>query len=117
MAYYRKYQASKTAKREFAKTMDEISEFCSEHGITQSKKGDSYYFTINDKHYRVSNHTIEASDRACYTELGEKIRESYHQYDEEDLICITASKTRIKEIYNDLKAGYELTKRGYRKEQ
>ena len=114
MGFYRKWKPSKTAKQDFAKQMDEIDEFCATHGISHSKTNDSYYFTINGKRYRVSNHTIEASDRGMYVE-GLKVRESYHNDCEEDLICITASKTRIIEIYNDLVNGYELTKRGYRK--
>lgn len=114
---YRKWKPSKTAKREFAQKMNEIDDFCREHGIHQSARSDSYYFTINGKSYRVSNHSVEASNARAFTNLGEQIREKYHPDGrEEDVIYIHASKTRIKEIYNNLVAGYELDGRGNIKE-
>ena len=110
---YRKWTPSKTAKREFAQKMNEIDDFCREHGIHQSAKSDSYYFTINGKNYRVSNHSVEASNARAFTDSGEQIREKYHPDGrEDDVIYIHASKTRIKEIYNNLVAGYELDGRG-----
>lgn len=114
---YRKWTPSKTAKREFAQKMNDIDDFCREHGIHQSARSDSYYFTINGKSYRVSNHSVEASNARAFTDLGEQIREKYHPDGrEEDVIYIHASKTRIKEIYNNLVAGYELDGRGNIKE-
>lgn len=115
MAYFRKWKPSKTAAREFAQTMDEIGKFCNENGIQQSSRGDSYYFTINDIAYRVSNHTVEASNRAAYDELtGEQLRELYHDGGRDsDTVYITAGKTRIREIYAALKAGKKLDGRGY----
>lgn len=114
---YRRFKPSKTVAREFAKKMQEISAFCAKHGIQQSLNGDSYYFVINGQNYRVSNHSIEASNAAAYDELtGEQLRELYHEGGrEQDTIYIHASKTRIIEIYNDLTAGYELDGRGNRK--
>jgi hypothetical protein len=115
---YRNWKPSKTKAREYAQKMKEIEEFCSENGIHQSSRGDSYYFTIDGQAYRVSNHTVEASNRGAFTEFGEQIREKYHEDGErDDTIYITAGKTRIMDIYNDLKAGYELDRRGYRKEK
>ena len=114
MAFRRKWKPSKTAAREFGQKMDEIAEFCIENGISQSRSGDSYYFTINGKKYRVSNHTIAASNRGAFDELtGEKKRELYHN-DATDEIQIFAGKTRIVQIYQDLVAGYELDRRGNR---
>lgn len=115
MAYGRKWKPSKTTARQFAQTMDEIAEFCAENGIQQSMRGDSYYFTIADTPYRVSNHTIEASNRAAYDDLtGEQLRELYHKGGRDsDTVYITAGKTRIREIYNALKAGKQLDGRGY----
>lgn len=111
-----KWKPSKTAKREFAEKMREIDAFCKQNGISQSYSSDSYYFALNGKNYRVSNHTVEASNRHAFNELGEKTREFYHPNGrEEDTIYITASKTRIIEIYKDLFAGYELDGRGSRK--
>lgn len=107
---------SKTAKKEFAKKMNEIARFCEEHGIYQSRNGDSYYFTLNGKRYRISNHTVEASDRGMYDDMGNKLRNSYHPNGREnDVVYITASKTRLMEIYCNLEAGYAVDKRGYRK--
>lgn len=108
-----KWKPSKSKAREFAKQMAEINEFCYQHGINQSRNQDSYYFCLNGKYYRVSNHSIEASNKASYNWLGEKIRENYHDDErDKDTIYIHASKTRIIEIYNNLKKGYILDGRG-----
>lgn len=111
---YGKWKPSKTAAREFAKQMQEIDDFCAENGISASSSKDSYYFTVGGVHYRVSNHTIEASNRAAYKD-GEQVRALYHEDGREaDTVYIHASKTRIIDIYNNLKAGYKLDGRGYR---
>ena len=112
-----KWKPSKTAKKEFAQKMQEIEQFCADNGIHQSRSGDSYYFFLDGTEYRVSNHTVEASNRHAYNDLNEKVREEYHPEGErDDVVYITAGKTRIMEIYNDLQAGYKLDRRGYRKE-
>ncbi len=104
---------SKEAAREFAQKMDEIAEYCRENGISQSFNGDSYYFTLNGKQYRVSNHTVKASNSAAFDwNTMEQKRRVYHPNGEEGLVCITAGKTRIREIYEALKAGKELDRRG-----
>lgn len=116
-----KYKPSKAARAEFAAKMKEIADFCTRNGISQSRNGDSYYFTINDQEYRVSNHSVEASDRAAFKEdifTGEmvQVRDLYHEGGrKKDTVYIHAGKTRIIDIYNDLKAGYELDGRGNRK--
>lgn len=115
MAYYKKWKPSKTAAKEYAETINKIKEFCDENGIHYSKTCNSYYFRLNGINYRVSNHTVEASNYKAYDEFGNKVRELYHPNGREDgVIYITAGKTRIIEIYNDLKAGYKLNKRGNR---
>lgn len=109
----RKWKPSKTARREFATKMQEIEAFCFENAIHQSMRGDSYYFSLNGKNYRVSNHSIEASNRAAYNDFGEKIRDEYHSEGrDENTIYIHASKTRIIEIYTALKSGKTLDGRG-----
>lgn len=96
--------------------MKEIDEFCTEHGIDQSRTGDSYYFTVNGQSYRVSNHSIEASNAAAYNWQGEQVRDKYHADGRADgVVYIHAGKTRIIEIYNNLKDGKELDGRGYPK--
>lgn len=108
-----KWKPSKTKAREYAMQMKEIEAFCNEKGIQQSCGGDSYYFSINGKKYRVSNHSIEASNSRAYNWLGEQVREKYHDdFRHDDTVYIHASKTRIIEIYNNLLAGYELDGRG-----
>lgn len=113
--YNRKWKPSRTAKREFAQRMDDVDAFCEENGIHQSRSSDSYYFRIDGKNYRVSNHTVEASNAAAFDRMsGEQKRNLYHDGREPDTQYIHASKTRIIEIYNDLKAGYKLDGRGQR---
>lgn len=119
MAY--KWKPSKAAKTEFANKMKEIEQFCKDNGIQTSMSGDSYYFTIGDQEYRVSNHSVEASNKGAFREdivTGEmvQVRDLYHSDGRKaDVIYIHASKTRIIDIYNDLKNGYQLDGRGYRK--
>lgn len=116
MAYGRRWKPTKAEAREFKETMREIEAFCLEHGIDKSLNGDSYYFSINGQEYRVSNHTVEASNAGAYNWAGYKIREEYHEGGrDKNTIYIHAGKTRIREIYNDLVAGYQLDGRGRRK--
>ena len=111
----RRFKPSRSQARAFAQKMDEIDNFCRKNAIDHSKSSDSYYFTIDGQNYRVSNHTIAASNRGAYNEFGEQIREKYHgNKEDDDVIYITAGKTRIIEIYNDLKAGHKLDRRGNR---
>lgn len=114
-----KWKPSKTAARDFAAKMREVEAFCAEHGIEQSRAGDSYYFTLNGTKYRVSNHTVEASNAAAYDDVtGEQRRELYHALGRDsDTVYIHAGKTRIMDIYNDLANGYALDGRGNRKER
>ena len=109
-----KWKPSKEQAKDFKDTMKKINQFCLENNIQQSLSSDSYYFIVNGIPYRISNHTVAASDKGCYDDIGNKIRESYHNNDPENMVYITASKTRIIEIYNDIVAGYKLNKRGYR---
>lgn len=111
--YKKKWTPSKAQRAEFKEQMAKIDEFCAANNISQSASSDSYYFTINNKKYRVSNHSIEASNSKAYNHLGEKVRDKYHpDKREDDVIYIHASKTRIIEIYNALKAGHELDGKG-----
>lgn len=111
----RKWKPSRSAAREFAQKMDEINRFCTENGISASASNDSYYFTIGGQSYRMSNHSVEASDRAAFDPItGEQRRELYHGGRNESTVYIHAGKTRIMEIYQDLQAGYKLDGRGNR---
>lgn len=114
--YRKTWKPSKAAKKEFAEKMREIEDFCAKNGIHSSLSNDSYYFTVDGISYRVSNHSVEASNAAAYDSLtGEKRRELYHEGGRENnTVYIHASKTRIIEIYNDIVAGYKLDGRGNR---
>ena len=112
MAAY-KWKPSKSAKAEFAKKIQDIEEFCKKNGIESSLSGDSYYFTINGQKYRVSNHSVEASNSHAYDWKGDKVRDLYHEEGrKDDVIYIHAGKTRIMEIYEALKAGKVLDGKG-----
>lgn len=114
MAY--RWKPSKAARAEFAAKMREIESFCQEHDIRASLAGDSYYFQLNGKNYRMSNHSVEASNRGAFDPTtGEQRRELYHEGGREaDTVYILAGKTRLVEIYNDLAAGLALDSRGRR---
>lgn len=105
------YKPSKKDREEFGRQMREIEIFCKENNISKSMRGDSYYFNLNGINYRVSNHSVAISDRGMFNEFGEQIRDSYHE-NTDDVVQILAGKTRIIQIYNDLKAGKALDKRG-----
>lgn len=111
-----KWKPSKSAAQDFARKMNEIDEFCLKNDIHASANNDSYYFTLNGKNYRVSNHSIEKSNACAYNSMGVKIREEYHPEGRQaNTIYIHASKTRIMDIYNDLKANISLDGCGRRK--
>ena len=112
---YRRFKPSKAAAREFAQKMQEIDDFCIANGIRASRSNDSYYFCIDGIGYRVSNHSVEASNSAAYDDFGNLKRELYHDGGRIDgVVYIHAGKTRIIDIYNDLKSGYKLDGRGNR---
>lgn len=111
----RRWKPSRSKAREFARKMDEIDDFCSLNGISRSESSDSYYFTVNGRSYRVSNHSVESSNRCAFVD-GVKVRELYHEGGrKDDVTYIHASKTRIIEIYQDIVDGYELDGNGNRK--
>ena len=114
--YRRKWKPSRTKAQDFKNKMQEIDEYCAENGITQSRNSDSYYFTHNGIEYRVSNHSVEASNAGAYT-AGMQTRELYHPEGRKDLVCIHASKTRIIEIHKDILAGHVLDGKGNRKKE
>lgn len=113
---FKHYKPSRTKRTQFAKEMKEIENFCNQTGIIASKNNDSYYFTLNGINYRVSNHTIEASNKATFdADTGMYKRNLYHETKrKDDTVYIHAGKTRIIDIYNDLKSGYKLDGRGYK---
>lgn len=110
-----KWQPNKKEKEEFKNKMNEIEEFLDEHrDISASASRDSFYFVINGTCYRVSNHSIEASNKRAYDKnTGEQIRDKYHDDKrDKDTRYIHASKTRIIEIYNAIASGKKVNGRG-----
>lgn len=108
------WKLSRAKKQEFAQKMDEIWDYCCENGISSSRNQDSYYFSVNGQAYRVSNHTIERSNRKAYDEYGQQVRSKYHDDKRaNDVIYIHASKTRLIEIHKKLLKGKKLDGRGY----
>ncbi|MCQ2388055.1 MAG: hypothetical protein MJ066_06415, partial [Clostridia bacterium] len=76
---FRKFTFSKTRKAEFANKMREVEEFLQGNPtIDASASRDSFYFEIDGVQYRVSNHTIEKSNRKAFNFLGEQVRDKYH---------------------------------------
>ena len=108
-----KWKPSKSAINEYKEKKDKLDSFLKQHeNIISSASKESFYFMLEDKYIRVSNHTIFKSDSGMYDEFGNIVRDTYHtqKYD----TCITASPIRLPEIYADLAAGIKLNKRGYR---
>lgn len=114
MGFY-KWKPKKSDVAEFKKKMEELEAFLDEHwrDISASMGRDSFYFVHEGVPYRVSNHSIEASNKRAYNRNGEKVREKYHP-DERDKETryIHASKTRFIEIYNRIVSGVEVDGHG-----
>ena len=83
--------------------MSEIKKFCKANNITcsGSEHPNIYHFTLNGVDYCVSNFAFERY--MCKD-----------KFDFDKTVFITAGRTRIIDIYEDLKAGYKLDKRGFR---
>jgi len=94
--------------------MHDIQVFCKKHHIITDKNHNSYYFKLNGQKYRVSNHTIDESNKRAFNRFnGRQFREIYHPEGEDpNVVYIIAGKRKIKRIYNDLRMGRKLDKRG-----
>lgn len=112
----KKWKPSKSKINQFKNKMSEIEKFCETNNIISSKNNDSYYFTVNDINYRVSNHTIESSNLAAFDNVnGFQKRNLYHNENRDpNTVYIHAGKTRIIDIYNDIISGYKLDSKGNR---
>ena len=108
-----KWKPNRAEAQEYKEQIEKINKFVEEKGITKSLNGSSYYFQLNGQFYRVSNHTIEASNKGAEDEFGNILRAKYHQDGgDPNVTYITASKMRIIEIYTNLEKGLKLNKRG-----
>lgn len=115
MGYRYRWKPSQEKRRIFAERMRAIEEFIELKGIDASRSKDSYYFEIRGEAYRVSNHSVEASNARAYDRDGNRVRAEYHPGGRiKGVHYIFASKTRLIEIYNDLEAGWVLDGNGRR---
>ncbi len=110
--YGQPFRMSKKAKAEYAQKMKEVETFVKENDIKQAQNGKSFYFELNGKKYRVSNHTVEASNAGAFNSEGQQVRELYHPEGREGETQIFASPTRLIEIYNAIKDGKQVDGRG-----
>lgn len=92
--------------------MREVEEFVKANNIRQAQNGKSFYFELNGKNYRVSNHTVEASNAGAFNAEGQQVRELYHPNGRGEEVQIFASPTRIIEIYNAIKDSKQVDGRG-----
>ena len=79
----------------------ELTEFCERNGIRRSKYGDSFYFTLQGKRYRISNHSTEISNSWSRNLNGKQIRRPYHSR-RDNTVSIIAPRSRVKAIYEEL---------------
>ena len=85
-------------------TPGNLDDFCRQNGIRQSKSGNSFYFRLNGKSYRVSDHTEQYSN-VCSRDLkGRKIRKCYHGKTSRTN-TILAQRSEVKRIYEEIKYG------------
>lgn len=114
-----KWKPSKAKKDEYKKKMAQIESFCEKNRIHHSKSYDSYYFFLNGRNYRVSNHTVESRIGKIigYDENMQPIREHLPETvttRQKNVVYIFAGKTRIIDIFNDLKNGHKIDCKGNR---
>lgn len=105
-------------RRNYVERLEALDAFCEEHDIMCNVHRDSFYFELNGKRYRVSNHSIKANWERAYSGMRDDLKPLYHPngYDK-SIIYIHAGKFRVPQIYEDIRAGYDLNLRGYRKKE
>ena len=103
----RKWKPSKAKAREFVTKMNEIDDYCTKNGISQSSSSDSYYFSHNGIDYRISNHAVEKS----VSSGGWKYHGNSEEY-RRNTFCIHAGKTRLIEIHKRILSGVAVDHRG-----
>lgn len=83
----------------------DLNEFCRQNGIRRSKSGDSFYFEIRGKLYRVSNHTQQYSNECSWSLNGKRLRHNYHPKGGDGEVTIIAPRSQLKQIYRKLNTG------------
>ena len=119
----RHFVPSAEEKEAFKAAMRELEAYVKAEGISASAGYDSFYFEVDDRSYRVSNHSVEASNRnrcdKCQREHGgapcSEVKHCYvfHKGGRDKAVrYIHAGKTRLVGIHKALKAGFKLDGRG-----
>ena len=98
-----------------------IDIFCETNNIRHNKNYDSFYFTIQDTEYRISNHSIDSSIH--YDKKQRKVINHHIDGNEfknspdycNQVKCYYASQNRLEKIYRDIQAGLQLDNHGRRK--
>jgi len=111
---------TKKGKRE-DKEYKKLKEFCKKNNISYSSSVRSFYFTLFNQRYRISNHSIKESNQGRELKAqrqslmyGKDIKPRLYHKGNEDIIDITAERSRVFQIYKDIKEGYEVDERGNR---
>lgn len=90
--------------------MGDVRSFCKANGIRMSGSG-SYYFELYGQKYRVSDHTVEASNKAAYNKKGYQRRRLYHPNGREDDTIYILSND-IESVYLNLRNGNKVSSNG-----
>lgn len=89
---------------------EDVRRFCMANGIRMSDSG-SYYFELYGQKYRVSDHTVEESNRGAYNKKGIQRRKLYHPNGREaDVKYIISSD--IEYVYLNLLNGNRVSSNG-----
>jgi hypothetical protein len=89
---------------------EDVRRFCRANGIRMSDSG-SYYFELYGQRYRVSDHSIEESNRAAYDRRGCQRRRLYHPKGREDGVIYILSSD-IEFVYLNLRNGNRVSSNG-----
>jgi len=90
--------------------MNDVRSFCKANGIRMSGTG-SYYFELYGQRYRVSDHSIEDSNRGAYDKKGYQRRRLYHPNGREENITYITSND-IEYVYLNLRNGNRVSSNG-----
>lgn len=89
---------------------EDVRRFCRANGIRMSDSG-SYYFELYGQRYRVSDHSVEESNRGAYDKRGYQRRRLYHPNGREaDTIYILSND--IEFVYLNLRNGNRVSSNG-----
>lgn len=88
----------------------DVRSFCRANGIRMSDSG-SYYFELYGQRYRVSDHSVEESNRGAYDKRGYQRRRLYHPNGRESDVKYIISSD-IEFVYLNLLNGNRVSSKG-----